>query len=401
MSVESKDDDDINLDVTNFLLMKNVYDNDDGLFLVGTLIQRVFDEGNELNAFDENKELKDEGDKCEKYFPYRINEKNAYYVKRRTTTGLDSSLKTTFELNAKLDKTVKFDSFPFKIITATATIELQSIKKSKNTLLRPNLLVNKMGKCMNMIQHIGNLKYATDKMDQSLNYDFITPLPTVRYKYNHEKEYCSKLEVTFYMLESSSHSKFVQIIFPMLLITILNTINVSRVDESDFVSNASTFALTAVFILPSIIGEAKTQNIINSNNIYIMFIFIGLAFSSISEEWAGTRVFKHIGMILLWASFIIPIGGFFGFYYTRRKILRNAPKENERLDEKCEKKADKEKKTGSRSSLIPVIELAVNDKDNVPLEVDVDVETGFRDNSHNSLIYHKVSESERLTTVYG
>jgi len=400
MFVESKGDDDINLDVTNFLLMKNVYDNDDGLFLVGTLIQRVFDEGNELNAFDEKEKLKDEGDKCEKYFPYRINEKNAYYVKRRTTTGLDSSLKTTFELNAKLDKTVKFDSFPFKIITATATIELQSIKKSKNTLLRPNLLVNETGKYMNMIQHIGNLKYATDKMDQSLNYDFITPLPTVRYKYNHEKGYCSKLEVTFYMLESSSHSKFVQIIFPMLLIAILNTINVSKADESGFVSNASAFALAAVFILPSIIGEAKTRSIFNSNNFYIMFIFIGLAFSSISEEWAGTRVFKHIGMILLWASFIIPIGGFFGFYYTRRKILRNAPKEKERMNKQYEKKADKEWKTGTRSCLIPVLKLSVNDNDNL-LQGDVDVETGFSDNSHNSHIYYKVSKSERYTSVYG
>lgn len=379
---------DAKVDVSSFLLLKNMYDDSEGgLFLSGTIIQTVFDEEKKMDV-------------KEKHFPYSINEKKDYHSVRRSTINKDGNRRTTFELDAKMEKSIKFDTFPFRIISASATIELKSSTTGGNVTLRPNLLVNKKSKNMTQMQRSGKIKgndpieAIREKMDQSLNYNFITPFPKIRYQ--HDKDYCSKFKVTFYMLESSSYSKLVQIIFPMLLIAILNTINVINADESEFIGNASTFALTAVFILPTIIGQAKTQHIFTPNNVYIMLVFIGLALSSISETLAGTKILKLLGMIILWLSFLIPAGGYVLFYKEYSRILSKAPKPSDRM---CESNA-KKSEIGNRAKLIRVRDILKLNED-VPEIWDGDVENEASD-FESSLYTCKTSEDDNgIITVYG
>jgi hypothetical protein len=57
------------------------------------------------------------------------------------------------------------------------------------------------------------------------------------------------------------------------------------------------------------IGLSRRQNLYTANNLYIMFIFLALALTSLPQSWVGHNVFAFalIEMVLYWASFEFPI----------------------------------------------------------------------------------------------
>jgi len=369
------------VEIRNFLLLKYVTENNDKeLSLVATCKQ-------ELDRIDMNAEsiklcddkMFDMGtnmsttcgdiDTLSKrlFFDYRLNDLTADeasgWIKTRRVEMNSTKARKTFQMNAPLEVDEYYNRFPFKIVTASVMIELSS-SAIRDQRRRPNLLLAKEHKAMNVvIQNIKHLKERktkdepteTDikmKMDRVKSYDFVTPFPEVTYQYDKKKKYCPKFKVTFYMVESGT-SKFVQIVFPMLLIAILNTVQVldrDFVENTNYLNNAATFALTAVFILPSIISESNTQDLITMNNTYIILIFVGLALSSIPAEMMGTNVPALTGMIVIWISFIMPIIGCFGYFQQHRSIRRKSPKQTERYREEQEQDCECEFTTVDESS---------------------------------------------------
>jgi len=182
-------------------------------------------------------------------------------------------------------------------------------------------LVSEIEKIISDKKKIEALK---DKMDRTKNYDFITPFPKVEYLYNTKKDYCPKCQLTFYLIENGD-SKLVAILAPMLLISILNTLNVFSNEEGgienvDYIANSATFALTAVFILPNIFSKAKRTDLLTTNTAYVFLIFVGLSLSSFPEELVGTRGYAIAGVALLWSSFLIPLFACASFYVFTKTI---------------------------------------------------------------------------------
>jgi len=357
----SKDTKESIVKVKNFLLLKHVTENiDKELFLVGTFKQDLeFDIDKESTALSNELsfDLSELGSTCEHieklskrlFFDYRMNDltadEDSGWVKTRRVEMNSGKAKKTFQVKAPLKIEVIFDHFPFKIVNASVTIELSS-SSIRDQRRRPNLLLNKKDKASNVaIQPappVLTLKkkkkstedVITEKMDDSKSYDFLTPFPEVYYYYDKKKKYCPKFKVSFYMVESGT-SKFVQIVFPMLLIAILNTVQVldtGFVENTNYLSNAATFALTAVFILPSIIGENINQAHCTCNNAHVVSIFLGLALSSIPAEMVNTRVPSLIGMVLLWLSFTMPIIGCIRYYWRCASIKKTSPNQIDRYN---------------------------------------------------------------------
>uniref|UniRef100_A0A7S4T6R9 Uncharacterized protein n=1 Tax=Ditylum brightwellii TaxID=49249 RepID=A0A7S4T6R9_9STRA len=182
-------------------------------------------------------------------------------------------------------------------------------------------LVSEIEKIISDKKKIEALK---DKMDRTKNYDFITPFPKVEYLYNTKKDYCPKCQLTFYLIENGD-SKLVAILAPMLLISILNTLNVFNneeggIDNVDYIANSATFALTAVFILPNIFSKANRTDLLTTNTAYVFLIFVGLSLSSFPEELVGTRGYAIAGVALLWSSFFIPLFACASFYVFTKTI---------------------------------------------------------------------------------
>jgi len=338
--------------VRNLFRIKHMEDDENKkIYLVGTFIQRIFhDFGSKFDGSDF-------------FFKYRINglpvggsDEREYDECLKWRKTVSSEKRKTIEVKAPMDVSDKFDWFPFKVIEAKVMIELtSSTVETKNsnetTNLRPNLLVSndKSNAYLNVeVERPQELKDKIAELDESKSerrfwfskynevmdrlktkldktscYDFITPLPKVAYYHDENKNYCSKFEVSYILVEQGE-AKFVQIVCPMILISVLNTINVMFKDDVDF-GMSSTLALTAVFILPSIISASKKSSLIEGNNIYVIIIFVALTLSSISKDVAGTKVVAIVGMCMLWVSIFIPIINIARFYQYYYKTIEEAP----------------------------------------------------------------------------
>jgi len=337
----------IKVPVHNFVLLKCVRQVDSTIFLVGTFVQTVFDENGDLDlhSHEETKFLQ--------HFEYRINDlpvkMDSEFCKKRRTERTANTLRTTFEVNAPMDVETIFDWFPFKVSKAKMLIEMSSITTKDNKMrIRPNLLLCRSERLMNLAIQTPEAKFdidgseipltvnretVLDKMDQCGCYDFVSPLPKLWYLYDKKKRYCPKFEVSFYLVEAGE-SKFVQIIFPMLLIATLNTIRIASgedISPSGFLGNASTLGLTAVFILPSIVTKVRRPQYFTINNIYIALIFIGLTLSSVSETLVGTNIYALLGMSIVWISFVFPIYHAFKYNQFWRKMNPHSFQLNHRV----------------------------------------------------------------------
>jgi len=337
LAKESKEE---KVEVRNFFLIKHITEKDRELFAIGTFVQSSSD----LN-YDLEKSIEELSD--ELFFEYRFNDltadNNSGWVKPRRAELTSDTARKTYQVIAPLEIQTEYDRFPFKTVRASVMIELSSSAFADNRK-RPTLLLHKSDKGQNVALQLPlkrNTKGLSDnemekefikKMDKSIAYDLITPYPEVSYLYDKKKEYCPKFEVSFYMVESGI-SKLIGIIFPMILVAVLNTLQVlgEQPDSGAFIANASTFALTAVVILPHIITKKKLETVFSLNNLYIMFIFTGLSLSSIPEATFESTIPAKIGMILLWVSFLAPIYGCIGYIQHRRHIRDRAPKKSDRV----------------------------------------------------------------------
>jgi len=315
--------------VRNFFLIKHLKETNGGLSVVGTFIQSLFDDDSIMQHDCENgKDMSTEN----LFFAYRMNDVTADndsgWVKDRRIEATEKRLRKTLQVNAPLEISTEYDIFPFKTVRASVLIELSS-SSLRDQRKRPTLLLHKSSKGDNIsIQLPPTLtseQELTENMNKSLSYDFITPYPDISYFYDKNKEYCPKFEVSFHLVEYGI-SKFIGSVFPMILIAVLNTLQIlsNNADSASFILNASIFALTAVFILPSITTKSRIEYVFSLNNVYIAVVFIALSLSSVPEDTFDTNIPAKAGMVLLWFSFFAPIYALVGYYNFRRGIRDKA-----------------------------------------------------------------------------
>lgn len=330
---------------SNMLLLKHISSKDDDLELTGTIIQHLFDVDKYGLSEKSDEELENDG-----FFQYRFNDVTAevdgdmLQARRIERHEETKAYKRTYQVRAPLETNVCFDRFPFQIVKSTLLIELSSgTTDNSSRRLRPNLHVSEVKTDNVSIQlppflgdeERNNAKLLEeailDKMDKTTRYDFISPYPKVEYYYDTKKEYCPKFCITFYLVESGMN-KFVETVLPMLLISTMNTVAVlenPQAENADFIGNASTFALTAVFILPMMVAQSNVRSLWEWNNVYIMLIFLGLTLSSLSESMMHSRYPSIAGMIILWCSLIVPILNGFAYFGQRAKYRKECGRLND------------------------------------------------------------------------
>jgi len=358
----------------NVFMMKKIVDDENvegGMHVVGTFIQQVFDlteEQAEENDFT---------------FDYRFNENSANddtLVKRRTepvkthetVDGVERVVlgaRTTFDTQIPFLIETLFTAFPFRIVTATITVELSSSNKGDRTF-RPDLLLSRKD-CRHNIA-IQNLKpnhqemmlldasgakpkknlditaLILDKIDKTKKYDFISPYPKVYFEYEKKKDYAPRFVLSFYCI-TSGFKKFVSIILPMFLVTFITTINVANDDNvinedtnekdgeetSNHLQVMSALTLTAVFILPEILDSSSHQDssLLDQDNIYVIMNFAALVLASVPKKIVGTLAFQTVGCALMWVSLLIPFLSYIRFRSITRRIKRerNILSKNERF----------------------------------------------------------------------
>jgi len=319
--------------VHNLFLMKSLIDvENDNVALVGTFIQKVL----RSDEIDIGEDIECEDTDSKGVFPYRFNEETANadvgFLQMRKKIERKDSISTTFAVKAPLRLSTVFSALPFKIIRASLDIELGSVtgKKDKKTFL-PDLVIHEHAHNGNTCirKYIYDVPYGgkdsrfiENHMDKSIVYDFVSPFPNVSYFHDKDKDQCAKINLEFFLV-TGGFEKFVEIICPMILITVMNTIHVLKNtggdDTMDFLANSATFALTAVFILPSIIQRSGKNDLWTVNNLYIMIVTLALSLSSfpssIGSKWIGIT-----GMALHYVSFLCPCYNLYKFQEWQRHV---------------------------------------------------------------------------------
>mmetsp|Transcript_50236 Transcript_50236/g.60429 ORF Transcript_50236/g.60429 Transcript_50236/m.60429 type:complete len:436 (-) Transcript_50236:247-1554(-) len=351
--ISTKKPQEASIPVSNFVLLKHIKDNQDvenGLLLVATFIQTINNkQGQETEHFaDEDQHF---------HFQYRVNDEVADgdngYVKVRRTEQNETVYKTTFDVRAPLEITeVIYDRFPFKIVKAAVVVELSTMTNKQSTMrLRPNLHLNEKFKSCNFSIQLPDEVSADDavwengktkkeclskkrkflakienKMDLSMNYDFVTLVPEIAYVIK-KKDDCSKFHISFYVVEQG-FSKFAKTVYPMLLVFFMNIFHVINnsekgdniPDATDYIANSATFALTVVFLLETVIPKSRKEEFFGMNTLYILIVILALMLSSVPKAMVHTHWPSFIGAGLFGASFFIPVSNYVMFKHMKRKI---------------------------------------------------------------------------------
>ncbi|KAL3933141.1 MAG: hypothetical protein SGBAC_010528 [Bacillariaceae sp.] len=334
----------VQVNVHNFFLIKQIVEEDGGLTAIGTFIQHCFEDDSIRDKI-KGKMNEDGSDDYEIKFEYRFNDESAdedsgFVQHRRTEKYYDTDMGTlyrhTYQVKAPLEIDVELDFFPFRVVSAKVLVELSTFTTLDNgTRLRPNLILHVLDKTnmfsiqkAQLIETKGSsFEQAKAKMDKAESYDFISPFPKVSYLYDTKKRYCPKFLVTFLMVEDGM-KKFVEIVAPMFLIAGMNTIHVLNPDEgvevADYIANSATFALSVLVFLPTMVATSRIQKLMTANNLYILLIFIALTLSSIPDTFSGHKGYAVSGMIIYWASFLFPVINSFRYLNYLRKARRKA-----------------------------------------------------------------------------
>mmetsp|Transcript_20551 Transcript_20551/g.41141 ORF Transcript_20551/g.41141 Transcript_20551/m.41141 type:complete len:405 (+) Transcript_20551:306-1520(+) len=329
-------------------MVKCIKDNPDqegGLLLIGTCKQTI----NNTAAWDpETNEFEDEDRNF--FFPYRINEEvadnDSGFLKVRSVEENKSITCTSFAVRAPLEIDSVFDEFPFQIIKASITIELGTISDKENKKrLRPNLHLNLQHKSSNVAiqppDEENTTKNIDDKMDQTYDYNFVTPYPEVRYVMKVDKDDYSKYVISFYLVDSG-FNKLIAIVFPMLLIFVMTLFNVSlneKTDAQDFLANSATFALAVVFLLENVVTKSRKDKFLTKNSWYILMVFISLMLCSVPAgepsifKMTHNPLWGQVGVIIFGCSFLIPIYNMIKFNRKNRDIKNNCPPMEAFIDE--------------------------------------------------------------------
>jgi len=351
----------------NVLMIKKLIDSpeeESDIQLVGTIIQQVFD-------------LTEEEHKGTNFeFDYRFNENTASaetgnLYKRRSEPLITSDstgkeilgVRNTYQTQIPLIVETLYSAFPFRIVTATATIELSSPNLGTGTL-RPDLLLHTVDPRNNIsIQALkpscqqallanatGGERYKKkipddvcelterilDKLDCTKKYDFISPYPKVYVEYEKKKEYAPRFVLSFYCI-TSGFAKIVSIVLPMILITFMTFVNVmndvmtEEIDDAEIIKGEevsshlqvmSVLTLSTVFILPKILDPSNRNDIFSQSNIYVILVFLSLILTSLPRRFAGTAAYEICGFVIMLLSLFIPVVNSF-YYYRIVKRLQN------------------------------------------------------------------------------
>jgi len=123
--------------------------------------------------------------------------------------------------------------------------------------------------------------------------------------------------------------KLIPIMMPMVVVAVMTTINahnnyVGNSSIADFLGNAASLVLALVFILPELKQSTRNTESFESNDVYLLFIFISLALSSIPPKYqvSDTNYCALFGVILLWSSFAFPISNYFAYRRIYEKVCR-------------------------------------------------------------------------------
>ncbi|KAL3937689.1 MAG: hypothetical protein SGBAC_007259 [Bacillariaceae sp.] len=318
------------VNVHHSFVIKHISDDGNGLMVTGTFIQYVFCSNQELiEAYGSN--TNEAGEECDidgVHFEYRFNDTSAddekclvqyHGVDIQEHTDMGKLFRHSYYVKIPLAIDVQLECFPFRVISASLLVELTTFTTNDKTLrVRPDLIVHKRDKT-NMFSIEPNswrldsrspLEQAKDIIDQSTNYDLVSPFPRVSYIYNPQKNYCPKFRIRFLMVQLGS-KKMLEILLPMFLIAVLNTIQVMGGEETeiaDYTGNLANSALSVLIVLPVIIGgSGHIQTLWRASNFYILTIIFALALSSVPFAFGGHNDIAMAGMILYWVSFLFPI----------------------------------------------------------------------------------------------
>jgi len=330
-----------NVPVHNLILMKGLIDADNnGVTLVGSFTQTVFNT-EEINVKEEI--VCKDHNFAKGVFSYRLNDeaadKDSGILQIRRTVETDTMVSTTFAVKAPMMLDLYFTAIPFKIVRAKLLIELGSVTGVKDMkTICPDLVIDedkhKNNTCIRKdVYEMQDSYFNKNDMDKSVTYDFLSPFPNVLYFHTNKSDQCSKICLEFFLV-TGGYEKFVEIICPMILVLVMNTMNVlhqrgydkGNDDYFDFLANSATFALTAVFILPGF--SSGSYALFTVNNIYIIIVTIALCLSSIptarktdaDEKEIGKNTIAQVGLVIHYFSFVFPLFNLYRFRKLQNHI---------------------------------------------------------------------------------
>jgi hypothetical protein len=160
------------IDVLNFILVKHVIEEDGKLYLIGTMIQNVFQDDLDEPAIKFDYRFNDLSAE-EGMVVFRRKEEKKYAMNLTPETAEAQNEGTlhryTNQVKLPLEMDVEFDCFPFRILSAKCMIELSTPTTTDfKTRLRPNLMLHQDKRNATNIQEVSILVlYMRAMMDGS------------------------------------------------------------------------------------------------------------------------------------------------------------------------------------------------------------------------------------------
>jgi hypothetical protein len=300
-----------------------------GPFILGTFVQRTFGLSGEEKgvpfAYRFNNDSTDdkglvlrriEHSKC------KIGSMNNVEISRFTEV-----------VRAPVQFSMAFDQYPFTILCATAEIELSTRedKSKRNIRLRPNLIIdkNEIRHCVSVQNENGiQSQILTKSSDKLLNYSFVTPYPQLSFIYDDKKKYCPVFRVSL-MMKKDGMPKFISIILPALLVSVLTTLNWYTANNNnnksgvvnDYLINATLIAIIAAVSLPHMSRSRMANQIFTLYDAYVVFLFVSLALASIPPSLTAiTTMVCEVGVILVWVSLAFPLNSLARYLFQIHQI---------------------------------------------------------------------------------
>jgi hypothetical protein len=326
-----------------------------------------------------------QGDDAFSFNTFRFNDKSAQQPKelelRRTVPVNGFGERSTYNCNIPMGKETIFNVPPYNIFVCKMLVELQTgsktypdpdkakAGKSLTSEVRPNLQVN-----MTDERELYIIRKSKE-MNSTSSYELITPAPRVLVKYDKEKNYAPKYEVSYYM-EVSPSFQLTTTFMPILAVVGLAMLNVwMAVPEGPDLENSIALAFTLVVLLPMLRPEGRAsgdevpwkwtsleswKHLFLSGNTCILLLFAGLGMSSLAnpyfyadarKELESNENTSHIpdeyipflskrveglpslgyaekwgiaGMTLMWLGVLIPIINYFRYRAMRKYIVNHA-----------------------------------------------------------------------------
>lgn len=334
-----------NCKVFHTFVIKSITEIEDKLYLIATGIQKCLIP----------KIYKDELDEYLQ-FKYRINDEasvNDYIELRKTKTvkvksknneDIDSDIATvtTNSMRLPLNIEIILNHFPFRLYKASVKIELTSkiinTRNNSNITLRPSLVYENILKLQNLIRINNNdIKAINNKpnynnlikvMDKNTMFDLLTPIPFIYGTDQHKIiknsnriiTYTPIIEIGFYFYEPVLDA-FFNMISPIFIILLLITSTVIiDMDDTSYLGMMVGIILAVVFVLKDMRRQSN-RTTFSSTDLYIILFLSGLSISSVGVI---NSYLKIIGVCISWLSSIIPILGFFRYYYLTNKIINRS-----------------------------------------------------------------------------